>query len=89
MRILIANRGEIARRIIRTAERLSHETGAVFADPDREAPFVAEATTSVHLGPAELSASYLDPLRLLDAADEWTVVYESETEIAFERNREP
>ncbi|MCP5040864.1 MAG: ATP-grasp domain-containing protein [bacterium] len=68
MRILIANRGEIARRIIRTADALGHETVAVYADPDREAPFVNEATKAVHIGPAALDASYLDSERLLDAA---------------------
>ncbi len=68
MRILIANRSEIARRIVRTAVRLGHETVAVYADPDRHAPFVAEATTAVHIGPADLSASYLDSDRLLEAA---------------------
>ena len=44
MRLLIANRGEIARRIIRTAHALGHETVAVFADPDAAAPHVGEAT---------------------------------------------
>jgi 3-methylcrotonyl-CoA carboxylase alpha subunit len=68
MRILIANRGEIARRILRTAHRLGHETVAVFADPDRHAPFVREATSARRLGPAALDASYLSIDRLLDAA---------------------
>jgi 3-methylcrotonyl-CoA carboxylase alpha subunit/geranyl-CoA carboxylase alpha subunit len=68
MRILIANRGEIARRIVRTAARLGHETVAVYADPDREAPFVGEATLALRLGPAALDASYLSIDRLLDAA---------------------
>ncbi|MEJ7799678.1 MAG: biotin carboxylase N-terminal domain-containing protein, partial [Ilumatobacter sp.] len=69
MRILIANRGEIARRIIRTAHRLGHETVAVYADPDATAPFVGEATTSFRLGPADLAASYLSVERLLEAID--------------------
>jgi acetyl/propionyl-CoA carboxylase alpha subunit len=43
MRILIANRGEITRRIIRTAHRLGHETVAVYAEPDADAPYVAAA----------------------------------------------
>jgi acetyl/propionyl-CoA carboxylase alpha subunit len=68
MRILIANRGEIARRILRTATRLGHESVAVYADPDRDAPYVAEATAAVQLGPAELEASYLSMDRLLEAA---------------------
>ncbi len=68
MKILIANRGEIARRIIRTAHRLGHQTVAVFADPDADAPFVGEATVAHRIGPAELSRSYLSIDRILDAA---------------------
>ena len=68
LRILIANRGEIARRIQRTAHRLGHETVAAWADPDREAPFVREATTATRLGPAALAESYLSPPALIDAA---------------------
>jgi acetyl/propionyl-CoA carboxylase alpha subunit len=68
VRILIANRGEIARRIQRTAHELGHDTVAVYADPDRDAPFVSEASLAVHIGPAPLAASYLDPERLIGAA---------------------
>jgi len=68
LRILIANRGEIARRIIRTAHGLGHQTIAVYADPDAESPFVAEATESFRLGPADLTQSYLSVDRLLTAA---------------------
>ena len=68
MRILIANRGEIARRIIRTAARLGHETVAVYADPDSDAPFVDEADRAVPIGPAALAESYLSIERLLDAS---------------------
>ncbi|MFQ5558615.1 MAG: acetyl/propionyl/methylcrotonyl-CoA carboxylase subunit alpha, partial [Acidimicrobiales bacterium] len=68
MRILVANRGEIARRIIRTAHRLGHETVAAHADPDASAPFVAEATRAVRLGPADLGESYLSSEALLEAA---------------------
>jgi acetyl/propionyl-CoA carboxylase alpha subunit len=64
-RILIANRGEIARRIIRTARRLGIETVAVFTDPDRDAPYVHEATTAVALGAAD---RYLDAEGLVAAA---------------------
>ena len=70
MRILIANRGEIACRVIRTAKRLGHETVAVFADPDEFAPFVSEADHAVRLGPAALAESYLSAEQLLAAAAE-------------------
>ncbi|HEY5663624.1 MAG TPA: biotin carboxylase N-terminal domain-containing protein [Ilumatobacter sp.] len=69
MRILVANRGEIARRIIRTAHRLGHETVAVYGDPDRTAPFVTEATRAFRLGPAPLTASYLSVERMLAAIE--------------------
>ena len=68
MRILIANRGEIARRIIRTARRLGHETIAVYSDPDAGTPFVSEADDRFALGPPDLSATYLSIDRLLEAA---------------------
>ena len=68
MRILIANRGEIARRVITTAHRLGYETVAVFADPDADAPHVREATMAYRLGPTALADSYLSIDRLLDAA---------------------
>jgi acetyl/propionyl-CoA carboxylase alpha subunit len=70
VRVLIANRGEIARRVIRTARTLGHTTIAVFADPDASAPFVAEADVSFHLGPADLASSYLSVERLLVAIAE-------------------
>ncbi len=70
MRILIANRGEIARRIIRTARRLGHETVAVYGDPDRFAAHVQEADVQYRLGPAALAESYLSQSRLLDAIRE-------------------
>ncbi|MDG2304971.1 MAG: biotin carboxylase N-terminal domain-containing protein [Candidatus Binatia bacterium] len=69
MRILIANRGEIARRIQRTAHRLGHETVAAYADPDANAPFVAEATFATRLGPVGLGESYLGVEALLAAAE--------------------
>jgi 3-methylcrotonyl-CoA carboxylase alpha subunit/geranyl-CoA carboxylase alpha subunit len=68
MRILIANRGEIARRIQRTAHRLGHETVAAWADPDREAPFVRGASVATRLGPAALDGSYLCSDAWLEAA---------------------
>ncbi len=67
MKILIANRGEIARRIIATSRRLGHRTVAVYAEPDAVAPFVADADESYLLGPAALSESYLSIDRLIEA----------------------
>ena len=68
MRILVANRGEIARRVMRTARRMGHGSVAVFADPDADAPFVRDADTAIRVGPAELASSYLSIDRLLEAA---------------------
>jgi 3-methylcrotonyl-CoA carboxylase alpha subunit len=66
--LLIANRGEIARRIIRTARRLGVRTIAVHSDADASAPFVREADTAVHIGPAAARDSYLRADRILAAA---------------------
>jgi acetyl/propionyl-CoA carboxylase alpha subunit len=68
MRMLIANRGEIASRIIRTALRLGFETVAAYADPDRDAPHVRLATCSTRLGGSDLASSYLSIDALLSAA---------------------
>jgi acetyl-CoA carboxylase, biotin carboxylase subunit len=67
-RILIANRGEIARRIIRACDALGIESVAVHSEADRDAPFVAEATISVCIGPARPAQSYLDIEAVLQAA---------------------
>jgi propionyl-CoA carboxylase alpha chain len=58
-KILIANRGEIACRIIRTARRMGIETVAVFSDADREALHVEMADEAVHIGPPAAAQSYL------------------------------
>jgi geranyl-CoA carboxylase alpha subunit len=67
-KILIANRGEIARRVMRTAHRLGYRTVAVFSEADRDAPHVREADEAVHIGPAPAAQSYLDIGVLIDAA---------------------
>ena len=69
-RLLIANRGEIARRIVRTCRRLGVETVAVYSDADASAPFVAEADRAVRLGPPPARESYLDADKVLAAARE-------------------
>ncbi len=66
--ILIANRGEIARRIIRSAKALSLRTVAVYSDADRAAPHVREADVAVRLGPAPAKESYLDVDHLIEEA---------------------
>ena len=67
-RVLIANRGEIARRIQRGCRKLGLETVAFFSEADRDAPFVAEADHAVCIGGAAPSDSYLNVGAILDAA---------------------
>ncbi len=67
-RLLIANRGEIARRVIRTAHAMGIQTVAVYADPDRDALHVREATTAFALGGTTSAESYLRVDRLIEAA---------------------
>lgn len=66
--ILIANRGEIARRIIRTARRMGVRTVAVCSEADVNAPFAREADVHHVIGPAAPKESYLDADRILDVA---------------------
>ncbi len=66
--LLIANRGEIAVRIIRTARRLGIRTVAVYSDADREACHVAAADEAVRIGPAAARDSYLRPDAIMEAA---------------------
>jgi propionyl-CoA carboxylase alpha chain len=58
-KILIANRGEIACRVIKTARRMGIATVAVYSDADARAPFVQMADEAVHIGPSPASESYL------------------------------
>ncbi len=67
-KILIANRGEITRRIIRTARRMGISTVAVYSDADRNALHVREADEAIYIGAAPSAQSYLAIDKMLDAA---------------------
>jgi geranyl-CoA carboxylase alpha subunit len=67
-KVLIANRGEIACRVMRTAHRMGYRTVAVYSDADAGAPHVDLAHEAVAIGPAPVTQSYLDVERVLDAA---------------------
>jgi propionyl-CoA carboxylase alpha chain len=67
-KILIANRGEIACRVIKTARRMGIKTVAVYSDADARAPFVQMADEAVHIGPSPASESYLIADKIIAAA---------------------
>jgi propionyl-CoA carboxylase alpha chain len=67
-KILIANRGEIAIRIIRTCRKLNVKTVAVYSDIDARSLHVREADEAVHIGPAPSSSSYLVHEKIIEAA---------------------
>jgi 3-methylcrotonyl-CoA carboxylase alpha subunit len=69
-RLLIANRGEIALRIIRACRELGIESVAVYSEADTSAPHVAAADRAIAIGPAPAADSYLSIPRLVDAARE-------------------
>ena len=69
-RILIANRGEIACRIIKTARRMGIRTVAVFSEADRDALHVEMADTAVPVGPAPAAQSYLVIEKIIAACRE-------------------
>jgi len=66
-KILIANRGEIACRVIKTARQMGIATVAVYSDADARAPFVKMADEAVHIGPSPASESYLIPEKIIAA----------------------
>jgi geranyl-CoA carboxylase alpha subunit len=66
--ILVANRGEIACRVMRTAKAMGYRTAAVYSEPDAGAPHVRQADLAACIGPAEARASYLDIAAILSAA---------------------
>ena len=65
-RILIANRGEIARRVIKTCRKMGIETVAVYSDADRHSMFVKEADQAFRIGPPPTNQSYLLMDTMLD-----------------------
>src|SRR5438067_5275230 len=67
-RLLVANRGEIARRVFRTARAMGIATVAVYSDADAVAPFVREADEAVHLPGSAPSETYLRGDLVIDAA---------------------
>src|ERR1700712_821562 len=66
-KILIANRGEIACRVIKTARRMGIATVAVYSDADRDALHVEMADEAVHIGPSAAAESYLVIEKIIDA----------------------
>jgi acetyl-CoA carboxylase biotin carboxylase subunit len=68
VKILVANRGEIAVRIIRACREMEIPSVAVYSDCDRDARHVREANQAVHIGPSPASESYLRIERIIDAA---------------------
>ena len=68
-RILIANRGEIALRIIRACHEIDIEAVAVYSEADKDAPYLQLADESICIGPAESAKSYLNIPRIISAAE--------------------
>src|SRR5215470_12104765 len=67
-KVLVANRGEIAWRVMRTAKAMGYRTVAVYSDADKDAPHVAFADEAARIGPPPVGESYLSIARILEAA---------------------
>lgn len=72
-KVLIANRGEIARRVIRTLNKMNIKSVAVYSEADKDAPFVHEADEAVHIGPAPSAESYLVQDKIIQVAKDLNV----------------
>jgi acetyl-CoA carboxylase, biotin carboxylase subunit len=66
--VLVANRGEIARRVIKTARTMGIRAVAVYSDADADLPYVREADEALYIGPSQPARSYLDAAALIEAA---------------------
>ena len=67
-KVLVANRGEIAWRVMRTAKAMGYRTVAVYSDADKDAPHVDFADEAVRIGPSPVGESYLSIDRIIEAA---------------------
>src|ERR1700722_4126443 len=72
-KMLVANRGEIALRVMRTCRDMGIKTVAVFSEADRKAPFVNYADEAVCIGPPESSKSYLNADKIIEVAKQLNV----------------
>lgn len=73
MKILIANRGEIAARVIRTCKKIGVQTVAIYSESDKNAPYVRLADESVYIGGSLPAESYLNMEAITDAAKKLNV----------------
>ncbi len=66
-KVLVANRGEIAVRVMQTAKAMGYQTVAVYSDADCKACHVQEADEAVYIGPSKVSESYLAITKIIEA----------------------